>query len=277
MTQSRPRPADSETYTHGYHKAVVAQHASRTASEAAAFVLPRLRAGMNLLDIGCGPGSITLGLADAVAPGHVTGIDIGDEPIRQARVAASNKGITNVSFEVGSVYDLAFPDATFDSVYMHQVLQHLARPADALRQASRVLRQGGLIAVREVDWGSTVIWPRMPLLDRFLQLYHDVAARNGGDADAGRSVRRWLNGAQFENIELSASHWVFPGRDTTANYGESWAERTAQSNIAVKAIEYKLSDQSELDRIAAAWREWGTDPDAFFAFTHVEGIAIRRS
>ncbi len=265
----------AETYTHGYHPAAVGQHAARTAQEAAAFFLPRLRPGMTLLDIGCGPGSITIGLAEAVAPGHVVGIDMGEPVIKQAREAALARKVDNVRFEQGSAYDLPFPDASYDAAYMHQVLQHLSRPVESLRQAWRVLKPGGLIGVREVDWGSTMIWPRMERLDRFLALYHEVARRNGGDADAGRRVRSWLLEAGFAGVTMSASTWVFPGRETTQAYGESWASRTTESNIGVKAVEYGLATNADLAQIGEAWRQWGRTPDAFFAFVHVEGVGVK--
>jgi ubiquinone/menaquinone biosynthesis C-methylase UbiE len=274
VNQDRSAPV-SETYTHGYHASVVAQHAARTATEAAAFLLPLLKSGMKLLDIGCGPGSITVGLAEIVAPGETVGVDLGETLIKQAREDAVNKGLKNLRFEVASAYSLPFADASFDAAYLHQVLQHLSRPVDALTEARRVLRPHGFIGVREVDWGSTIFWPRLPLLDRFLQIYHDVATRNGGDADAGRRVRSWLQGAGFRDATMSASTWVFPGRETTAAYGESWAQRTTQSNIAAKATEYGLATRKELEAIAAAWREWGRHPDAFFCFAHVEGIGVR--
>ena len=61
-----------DRYTHGHHESVVQNHARRRAEVDAWFLLPRLTAGMRLLDAGCGPGTITVGLAKAVAPGEVT-------------------------------------------------------------------------------------------------------------------------------------------------------------------------------------------------------------
>src|SRR4051812_18964995 len=137
-----------ETYTHGHAPATLRQHGRRTAEEAAAFLLPDLRPGMRLLDVGCGPGSITRGLAERLAPGQVIGIDTAEAVLRSAREDAAARGLTNLEYRQGSVYELPFEDGSFDAVYAHQVLQHLREPARAVGEMLRVLRPGGLLAVR---------------------------------------------------------------------------------------------------------------------------------
>ena len=188
MTDATPAP---ERYTHGHHPSVVAQHQRRTAEEAAAFLLPHLRPGMRLLDFGCGPGTVTAGLARRVAPGEVVGIDVSEEILDLARAHAAEQGVENVSFEAADVYALPFEDGSFDVAFAHQVLQHLAEPTAALIEVGRVLSPGGIVAVRDADYGTMVHWPRDPRIERFLALYHAVAERNGGDADAGRRIPAW--------------------------------------------------------------------------------------
>src|SRR5215468_12319394 len=122
------QPLRHEKYTHGHAPATLQQHAQRTADEAAAFLLPHLRAGMKLLDVGCGPGSITRGLAERLAPGQVVGLDLSAETLAGARRDAMVRGVTNLQYQEGSVYDLPFPEASFDVVFTHQVLQHLREP-----------------------------------------------------------------------------------------------------------------------------------------------------
>src|SRR5437879_12678863 len=118
-------PLRHEKYTHGHAPAVVRQHALRTAEEAAAFLLPELRPGMRLLDVGCGPGSITRGLAEHLAPGQVIGVDLSRETLDGARRDAEARGVANRRYEYGSVYELPFADGTLDVPAPHQVLRPL--------------------------------------------------------------------------------------------------------------------------------------------------------
>src|SRR5262249_37773013 len=157
-----PMASTLETYTHGHHESVVSRHRKRTASEAAAFLLPDLKPGMRLLDVGCGPGSITLGLAAAVAPAEVLAIDLSSDVLEEGRRLAIEKGVRNVRFERADVDDLAQPDGAFDVVYAHQVLQHVREPVRTLQAMKRVLARGGLVAVRDSDYGTCTWSPPEP-------------------------------------------------------------------------------------------------------------------
>ena len=140
-----------EVYTHGHHESVLRSHKWRTAENSAAYLLPHLAENARVLDVGCGPGTITAGLADRVPQGHVTGIDAGEEVIDQARAAfprAEARQQSNLDFATGDVYALDYPDDSFDVVHVHQVLQHLGDQVSALREMRRVTRPGGLVAVR---------------------------------------------------------------------------------------------------------------------------------
>jgi ubiquinone/menaquinone biosynthesis C-methylase UbiE len=136
--------------------------ARRTAAQEAAFFLPHLRPGMRVLDVGCGPGSITVGLAEVVAPGEVVGIDVQQSQVERARDLAVERGVANVRFEVGDVYRLPFLDHSFDAVFAHTVLMHLQEPVRALAEARRVLRPGGITGVRDPDYGTMLSLPRRP-------------------------------------------------------------------------------------------------------------------
>jgi ubiquinone/menaquinone biosynthesis C-methylase UbiE len=263
---------DRETYTHGHHESVVEQHAMRTAGEAAAFLQPFLRPDMALLDIGCGPGSITVGLAEWLPDGSVVGVELDEGVLEAGRDQARDMGLANVQFQVASVYALPFEDESFDAVYGHQVLQHLGQPDDALTEALRVLKPGGVIGVREVDWGSTVAWPEMSEITRFLDIYHRVAARNGGDADVGRRLRSLLNGAGFADVRVAAGVWSFGTTDLTKQWGESWARRVLESSIADRAVEYGIASKQELEEVSAGWLRWSVEPDAYFSFSHGEAV-----
>jgi ubiquinone/menaquinone biosynthesis C-methylase UbiE len=267
MTSS---PADR--YTHGHHPSVVSQHARRTAEVDAAYLLPRLRPGMRLLDVGCGPGSITVGLARAVAPGETVGVDLVAEVIEEARARGVEAGIESLRFETADAYALDFAGGSFDVVHAHQVLQHVARPVEALREWRRVLRSGGLVAVRDADYGTMTHWPPSPQLDRFFALYREVTMRNGADANAGRRLASWVREAGFVDLEVSATTVLFSTPEAISNWGLSWADRSLHSSVATQAVEYGLATRAELEAIAQGWRAWVASPDAFFMYVNVEVI-----
>ena len=260
-------------YTHGHQPAVVRSHSWRTAENSAAYLLPHLRPGVHLLDVGCGPGTITIDLARRVAPGEVHGIDPSTGVIETAIQNAADADCANVRFARGDVYSLDADDATYDVVHAHQVLQHLGDPIAALREARRVLRPGGVLAVRDSDYGAFFWSPPDPRLDRWLQLYHHVTQRNGAQADAGRWLPSWVREAGFVDIEVTSSTWTFADAETRAWWGSTWAERVRTTALAEQAVEYGLSTEAELDDLGAAFEHWAATPDSLFVVPHVEVIA----
>jgi ubiquinone/menaquinone biosynthesis C-methylase UbiE len=263
----------SETYTHGHHESVLRSHEWRTAENSAGYLLDRLEPGLDLLDVGCGPGTITLDLAARVAPGSVLGIDRADGVIAQAEELRARRGVENVTFSTGDVYALEMPDASFDVVHAHQVLQHLRDPVAALRELRDVLRPGGVLAVRDSDYAGFVWAPRDPLLERWNELYHAVTRHNGAEADAGRYLLGWVQDAGFTDIETGSSTWTFADPESRAWWGNLWADRCMLSGFGEQAVQYGLSDVEELETIAAAWRRWSARPDGFYAVLHGEVLA----
>src|SRR4051794_10106024 len=153
-----------DKYTHGHQESVLRSHRWRTAENSAGYLLGELRPGLELLDLGCGPGTITVDLAARVAPGRVLGIEVDDAIVASAAETVAAAGASNVSVEVGDAYALDVPDSSFDVVHMHQVLQHLTDPVAALREARRVLRTNGVVGVRDSDYAAFCWAPTDPRL-----------------------------------------------------------------------------------------------------------------
>ena len=267
-----PEPG-GERYTHGYHPVVVGSYTRRSAEVCAAFLLPRLRADARVLDLGCGPGTITAGLARRC--GQVVGLDRSPEMVDAARDHAADCGLDNATFEVGSAYELPWDDHRFDVVYAHQVLQHLSDPVRALREARRVLRPGGLVAVRDSDYGTMVHAPVQPAIERWRELYHLVAAANGGEADAGRYLQSWVMQAGFVDVETTVDTTVHADADSRSAWGEMWAVRVLDSDFARHAQTHGLADQAELQEISDAFRRWAAQPDGLWAWINAQVIGTR--
>jgi ubiquinone/menaquinone biosynthesis C-methylase UbiE len=262
-----------ETYTHGHAQATVRQHGLRTADEAAAFLLPELKPGMRLLDVGCGPGSITRGLAERVAPGEVVGIDLSKETLAAARQDAADRGLTNLRYEEASVYELPFADGAFDVVFAHQVLQHLKEPLSAIREMLRILRPGGYIAVRDVDWGTAAYFPRDPWIDRFIEVHLQTWTQNGGDPTIGRKLRSLFNTSGVTHLQVSAAEWCYTTTTETSTWGDSYAERLLTSPMGSRVVERGNATREDLEAMATAFRAWARHPDAFWVFTQVAALA----
>ena len=257
-----------DVYTHGHHESVLRSHSWRTAENSAAYLLPHLTPDALILDIGCGPGTITADLADRVPRGHVTGVDAAPDIIEQARGLTRGRG--NLDFAAGDVYALGYPAGAFDVVHAHQVLQHLSDPVKALREMRRVTRPGGLIAVRDADYGAMTWYPEVPALDDWLALYHRVARGNGGEPQAGRRLHAWAREAGLTDVTASSSTWTYATPEERAWWGGLWADRTVQSAYAASAVGGGYATADDLRRIADGWRAWAGHQDGWFAVVHGE-------
>jgi ubiquinone/menaquinone biosynthesis C-methylase UbiE len=263
------------TYTHGHHESVLRSHTWRTAENSAGYLLDSLHPGQSLLDVGCGPGTITMDLAGRVAPGKVVGVDAEAAVVARAQRLGPAGGGTGPVFAAGDVYALSFADLSFDVVHAHQVLQHLADPIAALSEMRRMLRPGGLLAVRDADYAAFAWAPADRLLDRWLELYHQVTARHGAEADAGRHLLGWVQEAGYVDWRATSSTWTFADPESREWWGGTWADRVRMSSFADQAVAFGLSDADELADIADAWRSWAARPDGFFAVVHGEVLARR--
>jgi ubiquinone/menaquinone biosynthesis C-methylase UbiE len=261
-----------EQHAHGLTPGLSQDYVGRTATKQAAFLLPYLRPGVDVLDVGCGPGTITLGLAQAVAPGQVMGVDRDAAELEAARELAAKRGITNVRFEMGDALSLPFEDGTFDAAYENDLFVHLAN--DAVRAAEevyRVLKPGGLFGARDVETDS-VVWgnPIEPLkeLDALMQQWQQS---RGSDITLGKHLPAILRQAGFTGTIKSVS------ADTKGTLEQT----RAHARITISLLDGPLGravlengwgDESTVARLKQSIRAWGEHPDAFFANVHVEVV-----
>lgn len=258
-----PPSPDDPRYTHGHHDSVLRSHRWRTAANSAAYLLPHLHPGQDLLDVGSGPGTVTADLVRIVAPGRVTAMEV-NEDARGLTMAELDARWLTADGVVGDVHSMDFVDGSFDVVHAHQVLQHVADPVQALREMRRVCRPGGVVAARDSDYSSFNWYPEIPELDEWMDLYQSVARANGGEPDAGRHLLAWAHAAGFDQVEVSSSSWSFASPDRSRFWGYMWADRILNSDIARRVIDLDLATRADLERISSGWRVWADHPDSFF-------------
>lgn len=266
-----------EISPHRREPSVTVDHARRSAANSAGFVLDRLAPGMRLLDAGCGPGTITCDLARIVAPGEVVGIDPAPQAINQARTFALECSITNVRFELGDIYALDRRSASFDVVYAHQVLRHLARPVEALSEMRRILVPGGLLAVREADYGTIVHAPHEPRIDRWIEIYSEMVRLRGGEVKAGRYLSGWVDAAAFVDISVTTSTSTYADPASRMQWSDRWVNRLLDTGLGRLAVERRLTSSEELEDLVEAWLTWASRPNAFAAVLHGEVVARVKS
>ena len=257
-------------YTHGHHESVLRGHRQRTAENSAGYLLPYLQPGVSVLDIGCGPGTITVDLAGRVAPGSVTAVEPTDTALDLARAEAQARNVSNVAFVTSDVHALDFPDDSFDIVHAHQVLQHVADPVQALREMRRVCVPGGIVAARDADYAGFIWFPLLPALDRWLDLYHRAARANGGEPDAGRRLLSWARAAGFDDISPAGSMWCYATDEAREWWGGMWADRILQSDLSNQLLDSGMAAIAELEEISAAWLAWAAAPDGWLAIPNGE-------
>jgi SAM-dependent methyltransferase len=264
----------TNVYTHGHHESVLRSHRWRTAENSAGYLLPLLGPGMRLLDVGCGPGTITMDLAELVGPdGRVTALERTDEALELARAEAGERGVENVDFVVGNVVDLDLPDASFDVVHAHQVLQHVDDPVQGLREMGRVCRPGGIVAARESDYSAFTWFPEVPELDRWLELYLEVARSNDAEPSAGRRLLSWAHAAGLSDVTAGSSTWCYSTPIDRAWWGGLWADRIVDSDVARQAVDRGFATPADLAVIADGWRRWAAHDDGWFSVLHGEILA----
>jgi len=261
-------------YVHGHHATVLASHGRRTAANSCGYLLDHLSPGTTLLDVGFGPGSITADLAALVAPSRVVGVERSEDALATARDVVAQRGLTNVELQVGDAYELPFDDDSFDVVHAHQVLQHVGDPVAVLREMARVARR--VVAARDADYASMHWYPENGGMSAWAEAYQVTARARGGEPDAGRHLRAWANAAGLADlgeVRVGTSTWTYADDASTGWWGSSQADRVEQSDFHRQLLEAGY-DEEQVAAMAAGWRTWAAEPDAYFAMVHGELLVL---
>ena len=251
-------------YRHDYNNPVSQRmHTSRTAASHAGFFLPHLRPGMSLLDCGCGSGTITVGLAETVSPGQVTGIDMSAIPIERAQAHAAEQGILNIRFEVASIYELPFPDDSFDAVFANAVVEHLQEPVEDLQEVRLVLKPGGVVGVCDMDRDGWFHAPPEPAFEKAVMIYDEEWESISGGPRVGKHLRTFLAQAGFARAEASSSTKSVGTTEALQQSVETLSLQFEDAQFVERITKRGLADRAEMEKMAADIRAWAKLPGAF--------------
>lgn len=260
-------------YTMGYSNVILETQLRATVETSAAHLLPHLNPGLRLLDFGCGPGTISLGLAEAVAPGEMHGVDMDASQIERARSLAAEQGHENAVFHVGDVTDLQFEDAFFDVAHCRSVLMHVPDTAAVLSEVKRVLKPGGIIACREMICDSAFTHPDSGMLMRSWEMFADLVEADDGHPQMGKDMKTHLLEAGFADVAMSASFSVYNTPGEIASVHRLISQWLLSPEIAEAAIKYGASSEELVNDLRVAYDRWKDHPGALFAFAYGEAVA----
>jgi ubiquinone/menaquinone biosynthesis C-methylase UbiE len=258
-------------YAAGYDPIVLQGLSRRNLQEEAAFFLPHLRPDMRLLDCGCGPGALTVQLAQRLSRGVAVGIDQHGDQLQRGRDRAEREGLSNVEFKEADIYSLPFGDASFDAVFAHAILYHLNDPEAALAEIRRVLRPGGVLGIRDSDLGGDVVYPKSPLLEQAWALMERTLVHHGAAVEFGRTHRAVLRRIGFRDIRASASYDPFGTPDRVRGWSAYCRYFLMDLHLATIVTEGWAS-LGEVEEMAASLQAWGENPDAFYARCRCEDV-----
>ncbi len=263
------------SYTMGYSEEFRQLLNRRSAETHASHLLPLLKPGMRVLDFGCGPGTITVGLARAVEPGEIHGLDVEESQINLARAAAEAGGHHNATFHVGNATDLPFDDDSFDVAHCHAVLMHVPDTPGTLAEVKRVLKPGGIISSREFIVDSSFLEPGTENTAAAWATFANLLSANGGHPQMGKELKNKLIEAGFSDIRATASFDIFSAPEDVAFLHAFIGDWFYSADVIAAATKYGLATQEQFDQWLLEHNEWRNHVGAVGALAFGEAIAVK--
>ncbi len=257
---------DQTYYKDGYESTISQSHAWRTAENSCGYMLKYIKPTDKILDVGCGPGTITYDLSTYVPEGEIIGVEPTKELIDEALNNEKSDAVKNVNFQVASVFELPFPDNSFDIVHAHQVIIHLQHPVEALKEMRRVLRPDGYLCFKDAELRSTIYYPRKyedPLGYYMTKIRTEFTSCFGGSRSKELALEA---GFDPENIVFTSSNWTISSEDDRRWFSQMYINR-------LESLEFGKSDKYTREQLELAWKEWASDDNAVCILLHGEIVA----
>ncbi|MCR4944337.1 MAG: class I SAM-dependent methyltransferase [Clostridium sp.] len=225
------------------------------------FFIPYIKDNMKILDLGCGNGEFTIFLSKLAAKGNVIGIDNNGEQIDTAKVNADKNKISNMKFLEADVYNLPFEDCTFDFVSMNMLLTYIDKPISALKEAFRVLKKGGIIAVNDPDYDGNIMAPNYQIISQRMAINEKLMRDNGINMRSGKYNAKLLNEVGFINVKPSVKIKSYGSKEEAQEFSKHMNE------IENLFFSSDASDMAKNMR-KESWRCWMENQGAFAARTY---------
>lgn len=262
-------------YTMGFGETITQFLMRFTAETRAVHLLPYLKPGLRVLDFGCGPGTISVGLAKAVEPGEVHGIDMEEAQIDIARSVAKAGGHDNAIFHVGDVTALPFEDDFFDVAHGHAILTHVPDTQAVLGEVKRVLKPGGIVSSREAIFDCSFIAPGFEVIGSAWDTFSELLTADDGHPNMGQDMKRFFLEAGFTNIRPSASFDVYSTAEDLAFFYGVLNNWFLSPEVVAAATQYGVATQRQFDNLRRAFDRWMSHPGAIGGIAHGEIIACK--
>lgn len=292
MSHAPNKHSRSHSHNHAHDHSDQPQAVTPTVENSAAFLLPHLTSDMQILDAGCGNGTVTLGLAKHIeslggSANQVHGIDVNEDGVGASKKNA-NEANLDTKFTVASADALPFDDNSFDVAYASQSLHHMPDPIVALQELARVVRPGGIIAARELDFGTQTWYPPLPGLSRWRAISTIVADLDGVHTTSGRQLLTWFHRASLSDATFTSSTWSYASTEDRRGMADVWIDRTSREDWqrdaarALGDIQEGSEDGAEqpgkvtreaIQQIHEGWNTWAETPGAIFVMPHFEVTA----
>ncbi len=268
-------PSGTSTYAMGYSEEFTQILHRRNAETHAAHLLPHLKPGSRVLDLGCGPGTISVGLAKAIEPGELHGIDMEESQVMIARASATAGGHENATFHVGDVTALPFEGNSFDAAHCHAVLMHVPDTEGTLSEVMRVLEPGGIIASREMVTESSFIGPEDAVDTTSWGVFGSLISARGGHPNMGSNLKNAFVEAGFVNVQASASYDIFDSPEDVAFFHAFVNQWFLSDEVMGPAVQFGLATKEQFDQWRSDLDTWDGHPGAIAAIAFGEAIGFK--
>ncbi len=270
MTEPTP---GTPNYTMGFSEAILDSLRRYPAEANSAYLLPHLRPGLRVLDFGCGPGTVSVGLAKAVEPGELHGVDMEESQIELARAVAESDRQGNAVFHVGDILHLPFEDGSFDVAHCHNVLMHIPDTQAVLTEVKRVLKPGGIIGCREMICESCYTYPDFGVIRKAWDMFEDLLTADDGHPQMGKELKGHVLDAGFTNPRVTASWDICSTPADVALVHGVTSNWFLAPEVTEAAIKYGAATRELCDRIADAYSRWKDVPGALCGIAFGEVVA----